>query len=71
MYEITMLEGYGTPRAFTRSTSQSGQKDQQMKLAQAARQCKGRKKGAFRACMRAKLKKGGSKKRRSSRRRRR
>lgn len=66
-YEITMLEGYGTPR-FTRRT---GRTEQQMKLGTAARQCKGKKKGAFRACIKRKMKGGGRKSRRSRRRSRR
>jgi len=55
-YEITMLEGYGTPTALTRSTSK--QKESQMKLGTAAKKCKGRKAGAFRACVKRVMKGG-------------
>ena len=57
-YAITMLEGgYGTPPRFTSSKKT----ESQMKLGTAARQCKGKKKGAFRKCVAAKMRKGHSK----------
>ncbi len=61
-YDITMLEGYGTPR-FTRNK----RTESQMKLGTAARACKGKKKGAFRKCIKRKMR-GGSRRRRHSRR---
>lgn len=55
-YEITMLEGYGFPKALTRRTAK---KESQMKLGTAAKKCKGKKAGAFRACVK-RVMKGGS-----------
>ena len=51
---IAMFEGYGSPRRRRRRSG--GRRRSQSKLARAARACKGRKKGAFRACVRKKMK---------------
>lgn len=64
-FEISMLEGYVTPRGGQRSTNK---RSITMKLGTAARACKGKQGGEFRKCIKQKMR-GGKKSRRSRRRR--
>ncbi|MBP6479880.1 MAG: hypothetical protein KA310_03440 [Pseudomonadales bacterium] len=59
--KVNVLDGYDGPEPQRRGGT--------MKLGTAARACKGKKKGAFRACIKSKMR-GGGKKRRSRRSRR-
>jgi hypothetical protein len=62
MSQIAILEGYAGPggggrRRRRRKGSRSGRRSgQQGRFAAAARSCRGKRKGAFQACMRKKLK---------------
>lgn len=67
--KLMILEGYVAPPSSTRSSKRGGA----MKLGTAARKCKGKKAGAFRACVKRVMKGGpvGGKRRKSRRRNRR
>ena len=64
-----ILEGYGLPKFKKSKRSTRKRSSSNMKLATAARHCKGKKKGAFRACIKEQFRKAkGHKKTRRSRR---
>jgi len=52
--QVAVFEGYGMPRKGKKMAKRRGSS----KLGRAAKACKGKKKGAFRACVRKKMRKG-------------
>jgi|CXWL01.1.fsa_nt_gi hypothetical protein len=54
---IAIYEGYSTPFAGYKKKRKGGKMAQRAKFKKAAKACKGKSLRAFRACMRAKLKK--------------
>lgn len=54
-----MFEGFGSLHRRRRRRRRGGRRTrQQSKLARAAKACKGKRRGAFRACIRKKLRRG-------------
>ncbi len=53
MSKVMTLEGYVSP-----NSNSSKKRSSSMKLGTAAKKCKGKKKGAFHACIKAQMRKG-------------